>query len=143
MPAIGGGGIPTLSQVREWNTDYLTEAVKYWTGTAVMWEEHFSALVDQIGMRGGARWEGEAADAAFFRAYTDRLSVIGLADQLHEASRIARTGADDISSARDSVLRLVDAAENAGYVVGEDFSVTKPGTFPPAAAAILQAEPKR
>jgi hypothetical protein len=140
MPAIGGGGIPTLSQVREWNTNYLTDAVKYWTDTAVMWEEHFSALVDQIGMPGGTRWRGEAADAAFTRAYSDRLSVIGQADQLHEAARIARTGADDISWARDSVLRLVDAAESAGYVVGEDFSVTKPGTFPPAAAALLQAQ---
>lgn len=134
------GGIPTLSQVRGWTTEYLTEAAEHWTRTAVVWEESFSALADQISSPGGIPWEGEAADAAFARAYSDRLTVIGLADELHAAACIARRGVDQIDGARGAVLRVVDAAEEAGFVVGEDFSVTRPGAFPSAPAAMMQAQ---
>jgi len=138
MPATGG--IPTLSQVRSWNTDYLTEAADHWTRTAVVWEDSFIALANQISMPGGTPWEGEAADAAFASAHTDRMTVIGLADELHAAARIARTGAGQIDFARSAVLRVVEAAEAADFVVGEDFSVTCPGLFDPVTAAARHAQ---
>jgi len=138
MPAAGG--IPTLSQVRSWNTEHLTEGAEHWTRTAVVWEDSFTELANRISMPGGTPWEGEAADAAFTRAHTDRMSVIGLADELHAAARIARTGATEISSARGAALRVVDAAGAVGFVVGEDFSVTSPGYFDPVTAAVRQAQ---
>jgi len=138
MPATGG--IATLSQVRSWNTDYLTEAADHWTRTAVVWEDSFTALANQISMPGGTRWEGAAADAAFASAHTDRMTVIGLADELHAAARVARTGANQIDSARSAVLRVVDAVEAADFAVGEDFSVTCPGLFDPVTAAARQAQ---
>ncbi|WP_313675676.1 hypothetical protein [Mycolicibacterium sp.] len=138
MPATGG--IVTLSQVRSWNTDYLTEAADHWTRTAVVWEDSFTALANQISMPGGTPWEGGAADAAFTRAHADRMTVIGLADELHAAARVARTGANQIDSARAAVLRVVEAAHVGDFVVGEDFSVTCPGLFDPVSAAARQAQ---
>ena len=135
-----GGAVPTLSQVRTWSTEHLTQAADYWTHTAVMWDDHFTDLAHQISAPGGTGWEGDAADAAYRRAHTDRVAVMGQAEQLHDAARVARTGAEDISWARDEVLRGVDAAQNAGFVVGEDFSVTRPGVYHPAIAAVLHAQ---
>ena len=138
MPAAGG--IPTLSQVRMWGTEHLTEAAQSWTHTATVWEDCFTQLTSCIGFPGGTPWEGEAADAAFARAHADRMIVIGLADELHSAARIARTGAVEIAEARRAVLRVVEAAEAAGFTVGQDFSVTCPGRFDPVTAAARQAQ---
>jgi hypothetical protein len=138
MPA--SRGIPTLSQVWSWNTDYLSEAADNWARIAVVWEESFTALANQISVPGGTPWEGAAADAAFARAHSDRMIVIGLADELHAAARIARTGANQIDSARGAVLSVVNAAEAADFVVGENFSVSCPGLFDPVTAAARQAQ---
>jgi hypothetical protein len=138
LPAAGV--VPTLSQVRRWTTAHLTDAADHWTNTATMWQDHFGDLADQISAPGGTAWLGDAADAAYRRAHTDRLTVGGQADMLHEAARIARSGAEEITVAREAVLKLVDAAESAGFVVGETFSVQKPGVYHPAAAAILQTQ---
>jgi hypothetical protein len=133
-------GIPTLSQVRSWGTEHLTDAAQSWTRTATVWEDTFTQLTTRIGFPGGTAWEGAAADAAFARAHGDRMIVIGLADELHAAARIARTGAGEIAEARRAVLRVVEAAGNAGFSVGEDFSVTCPGRFDPVTAAARQAQ---
>jgi hypothetical protein len=106
----------------------------------VVWEDSFTELANQISVPGGTAWEGSAADAAFASAHADRMIVIGLADELHAAAQIARTGANQIDYARSAVLRVVDAAEAAGFVVAEDFSVTCPGLFDPITAAARQAQ---
>jgi len=123
-----------------WGTAHLTEAAQSWTHTATVWEDCFTQLTTRIGFPGGTAWEGAAADAAFARAHGDRMIVIGLADELHVAARIARTGAGEIAEARRAVLRVVESAENAGFSVGEDFSVTCPGRFDPVTAAARQAQ---
>jgi hypothetical protein len=106
----------------------------------MVWEDAFTEVATQISHPGGAAWEGVAAEAAQHRAYTDRLLVIGLADQLHNAARIARTGATQIDEARRLVLRTVDSAESAGFTVGEDFSVTDPRLYDAGTAAVRQAQ---
>lgn len=123
-----------------WGTGHLTEAAQSWTHTATVWEDCFTQLTTRIGFPGGTAWQGAAADAAFARAHGDRMIVIGLADELHVAARIARTGAGEIAEARRAVLRVVESAENAGFSVGEDFSVTCPGRFDPVTAAARQAQ---
>jgi hypothetical protein len=123
-----------------WGTEHLTDAAQIWTGTATVWEDCFTQLTTRIGFPGGTAWEGAAADAAFARAHGDRMIVIGLADEMHAAARIARTGAGQIAEARRAMLRVVESAENAGFSVGEDFSVTCPGRFDPVTAAARQAQ---
>ena len=134
---------PTLSRVRDWDTGYLTEAAAGWSATARSWEDTFTGLVAEIGCPGGVPWEGAAAEAAQRRAHTDRMTVIGLADRLHGASAIARDGAQLIGAARETVLQTVGAAERAGFVVQEDFSVRAAPALPgirTAVAVFLTAE---
>lgn len=132
--------VPTLSQVRNWDIEHLTQAADHWTRTATVWEEKFTELADRISQPGGTPWEGHAAEAAQQLAYSDRMIVIGLADQLHTASDIARAGAREIGEAQRAVLRVVTAAENAGFTVTEYFSVTDPRLYDEATAAVRQAQ---
>ncbi len=131
---------PTLSQVKNWDIKHLTEAANHWTKTATSWEDRFTQLATQILNPGGAPWEGEAAEAAQQRAHSDRLIVVGLADQLHDASKIARIGALQLAEAQRLVLRSVESAQNDGFTVGEDFSVTDHHVYNRAAAALRQAK---
>ncbi len=130
--------VPTLSAVRRWDTDHLTEAAGHWTRTATVWEDAFTELAARIGFPGGTPWEGDAAESAQQRSHRDRMTVIALADQLHGASRVARSGASEIHQARQAVLRIVRAAESAGFVVDQYFSVTDPHCYNAVSAAARQ-----
>lgn len=132
--------VPTLAAVRRWDTDHLIAAAGSWTTAATVWEDDFTELAGRMIAPGGLPWEGQAAEAAQRRSHTDRMNVIGLADQLHSASSIARTGAGEISHARRAVLRVVRAAESAGFIVGEDFSVSDPHFHSAATATARRAQ---
>ncbi len=134
------GVIPTLSAVSGWDTTHLTQAAVHWTNTATTWEDTFTQLSQSIGKPGGSPWLGEAADAAHQRAYTDRLTVIRAADQLHCASAAARSGAEKIRWAQQEVLGAVRRAEQAGFTVGEGFSVGSSNAGSPAMLAARQAQ---
>jgi hypothetical protein len=72
----------------------------------------------------GMDWQGQARDALVARTTADKMTVNPKSDQLREASLTARKGAGDISAVQRSVLYKVDDAHEAGFVVGEDLSVT-------------------
>ena len=131
---------PTRSQVENWDTDHLNAAADHWSKTATVWEDRFTELATQITSPGGSPWEGKAAEAAQQRAYSDRLIVVGLSDQLHDASAIARRGATELQEACRLVRRSIESAENAGFTVGEDFSVTDQHHYSRVAAAARQAQ---
>ncbi|MGY4653757.1 WXG100 family type VII secretion target [Mycobacterium sp. URHB0021] len=138
MPASALG--PTLLQVRTWDTEHLTEAAAYWTGTATVWGDAFTNLSAHIPCPGGSPWVGDAAEAAQHRADADKLTVMGLADQLHHASAVARAGARDIDAAKQGVLAAVNAARDAGFIVGEDFSVVSRESGLASVTATRQAQ---
>src|SRR3954470_12094786 len=138
MPA--SAMVPTLWQVHAWDTEHLTEAAAHWSGTATVWGDAFTHLSAQMPSPGGSPWEGEAAEAAQHRAYADKLTVVNLADQLHHASAIARAGARDIDAAKRGVLAAVNAARDAGFIVGEDFSVVSRESGLASVTATRQAQ---
>jgi len=138
MPASGLA--PTLSQVQTWDTEHLTEAAVHWTSTATVWGDAFSHLSAQVSFPGGSPWEGDAAEAAQQQATTDRLAVMSMADQLQSASAIARVGAREIEAAKQGVQVAVNAARDAGFTVGEDFSVTSRESGSPTAIAAREAQ---
>jgi hypothetical protein len=138
MPA--NSPVPNLSQVQFWDTDHLTDAATHWTNTANLWEETFTQVSQQIPCPGGSPWDGAAAGAAQQRSHTDRLKVTGLAGQLHDASAVARSGADQIQAAKLGVLAAVGAADDAGFTVGQDFSVTSRQTGDASVMAARQAQ---
>jgi hypothetical protein len=114
----------TLSDVREWDTEHLTSAARYWSATANRWEGVFAELERLTHMPGETAWEGAAAGAAQDRAYADRRRVSAVADQLHAASSVASVGVAELQAARYRVIAVVDAAEASGFTVAEDFSLT-------------------
>lgn len=126
MPGVGGVGVLSLSEIQAWDVTHLEDAAKDWTAIAEHWESSFTSIHRASVSPGGTVWEGAAAEAAQERAFADLVKVRGLADVLHECSAIARRGAALLYSAKLSVLDAVEEADNAGYVVGEDLSVTPP-----------------
>jgi hypothetical protein len=113
-----------LSEVHAWDITHLESATRDWTATAQHWETSFSSIHRASVSPGGTVWEGVAAEAAQERAFADLVKVRGLADVLHESAAIARRGAETLFSAKQRVLDAVKDASAAGYVVGEDLSVT-------------------
>jgi hypothetical protein len=124
-------GLPTLSQIRAWDIDHLIEAAEHWGSTADRWDNVYGQVWQQsLGMD----WRGQAREALIDRTTTDTTMVTQKSDQLREAALAARKGAGDISAAQRSVLNKIDDAHEAGFVVGEDLSVTDTQTSRNAAA---------
>lgn len=111
----------TLSQIRGWSTDHLTNAAGYWTKTADQWEDAFLTMRNQSHTM---VWKGAGGDALRQRTGADYTLVSGKADSLRQAAGVARSGASDITSAKRSALNAVEDAQNAGFDVGEDLSVS-------------------
>lgn len=130
----------TLSQIRAWGTEHLVDEASYWISTADQWEDAFLQMRNQSY---AIAWEGTGGDGLRQRTGADLPTVSGKADQLRQAAGIARVGASDISAAQRRVLYAVDDAQNAGFDVGEDLSVTDTrtsGTASEKAARQGQAE---
>jgi len=124
----------TLSQIRAWSTEHLVNAASYWRKSADQWEDAFLQMRNESY---SIAWKGAGGEALRQRTSADLPIVIGKADQLRQAARIARSGASDISAAQRRVLNAVEDAQNAGFDVGEDLSVsyTESGGTPGAQAA--------
>jgi hypothetical protein len=133
--------IPTLTQVRTWSVDYLDDAATHWSSSAHRWEDAYDEAYRQVQYPGGTEWTGEAADAAAFRVGTDRLQVVGAGDDLHATAAAARNSASQLDAAKQRVLEAVAEAEEAGFNVGDDYSVTsRQSGGSPAVQAARQAQ---
>lgn len=135
MAAVVGVGVPSLSEIQAWDLAHLENAATDWTATAQHWEASFTSIHRASVSPGGTVWEGVAAEAAQASAFADLVKVRGLADVLHESAAVARRGAETLYAAKQSVLNAVEDASAAGYVVGEDLSVT-----PSQGGAVAQAQ---
>lgn len=113
--------IPTLSQIEAYTTDHLVDAADHWDSLADRWEDAHWQVRNQSHL---LDWHGAAADALRARTTSDYTVASGLADQLRSTSRIARQQAGILGHLRNRVLYAVEDANNAGFSVGEDFSVT-------------------
>jgi hypothetical protein len=136
VPAVSGG-LPRLSEVQAWDTQHLTTAAQRWADTATRWEGGFAEVVRQSFTPGGSAWEGSAATAAQGRAVADRTQVNRVAERLRTVAADARSGAAELSAARQRVLSAVDATRAAGFEVLNDLTVTylDDGTSAATAAA--------
>lgn len=115
--------LPSLSQIRAWRTDHLTQSASYWTITADGWESSFESIARQMPAPGGYPWVGEAAEAARSRAKLDKLEAADLADCLRMAATAARGAAGDIDVAKAAAFHAIGEAHAEGFVVGEDLSL--------------------
>ncbi|MBV9321826.1 MAG: hypothetical protein JO106_18285, partial [Mycobacterium sp.] len=128
---------PGLSQLLAWPTEHLTEAADFWEATG----GRCFAVANQVWRDAlSVDWQGEAAEALRGATHADMVTTSAVADQLQEAAKVARSGASDLYAARSRVRYAVEDARAAGFVVGEDLSVTDcSGGGSPARRAIRQA----
>jgi hypothetical protein len=113
--------VPGLSALLTWPTDHLTEAAGHWDAVG---ERSFGVAHGVWSDALVADWRGEAADALRTDTHADLMTTSGVADQLQQAATIARGGASELQAARSQVRYAVEDARSAGFVVGEDLSVT-------------------
>ena len=133
--------VPSLSQIRAWDTDHLLDAAATWRATADQWQESFSQVAGHMPAPGGTPWEGPGSEAAQSRASADAIKAGELADSLRSASTVAGKGGDELHAMRQSVLDAIENAESAGFTVGEDLSVTsRYNDLTPAAEMARQAQ---
>lgn len=118
MPAL------TRSDIEAWDTTHLEAAATHWRSTAAHWEGHFETIHTGMLRPGGTAWEGTAADAAAEHSWGDLVKVRGAGDALYTAAGHATNGAGDIAWAKRQVLDIITEAEEAGFTVGQDFSLT-------------------
>ena len=122
--------LPTLSQIQAWDTEHLIEAATYWSKTANQWEDVFLRMRNQSHT---IIWEGAGGDGLRQRTSADLQIVSGIADQLRQATRIARDGAGTIGAAQRRVLYAIQDAHRDGFNVEADLSVTDTRTSRTAA----------
>jgi hypothetical protein len=122
--------VPTLSQIEAYSTDHLVDAADHWDRLADRWEDAHWQVRNQAHV---LAWQGAAADALRARTTSDYTVASGQADQLRSTSRIARQQAGVLDHLRNRVLYAVEDAHNAGFIVGDDFSVTDSRTSRTAA----------
>jgi hypothetical protein len=111
----------TLSQIKSWDVDHLAEAAQHWSAAADRWESVFHEAWQQSY---AVNWQGYGAAALQGRTSADKSLVGSKASQLRQAAAVARNGAGDIDAAQRRVVYAVEDANNAGFKVGEDLSVT-------------------
>src|SRR5262245_6058649 len=92
--------VPSLSQIRAWDTDHLVDAATAWRTTADQWQESFSQVASHMPAPGGTSWEGAGGEAAQSRASSDAIKVAELGVYLRSASTVSGNGADEIHTIR-------------------------------------------
>ena len=114
--------LPGLSALLAWPTEHLTEAAEHWEAVA----GRSYGVANQVWRDSNSvGWHGSAADRLLSATHADMLTTSAVADQLHGAAKVARSGASDLYAARSRVRYAVDDARAAGFNVGEDISVTE------------------
>jgi hypothetical protein len=116
--------LPTRSEIEAWSTTELATAAASWRTAATESEDAFDQHRQNIASPGGTTWEGDAKDAALDRVTND-IGVVGNHGVvLREAAGIAEGGVGDIDAAKREVIDAITEAEDDGFRVGEDLSVT-------------------
>ncbi|GCA97384.1 MULTISPECIES: hypothetical protein [Mycolicibacterium] len=124
VPADGGERLPTRQQIETWQTQHLDDAADRWdakaTTSVAAFEQHHRNVVSP----GGTAWTGSGNEAAVNRVTTDLGVVRHHADVKREATKLARTGAEDVRATRKLVIEAITEAEDDGFAVADDLSVT-------------------
>jgi hypothetical protein len=124
MAAVSSSVLPRRSEIENWHADHLSQtadALKQWREISL---RIFTQHVSNLKSPGGTEWTGKAADAASDRGTSD-LDVVrkqGLVAQ--DAEETARRGSGDVAAAKRRALDAISEAEDDGFKVGDDLSLT-------------------
>lgn len=114
---------PTVSQAQRWRPEALLTLAEDFDVAARLLCERVRAAVGDA-ERSADYWIGAASDAARERARRIGAEADAVARRLVTASAAARDGAEQMGAARDAVLAEVHSAEQDGFLVSDDGSVT-------------------
>ncbi len=93
-------------------TEHLTEAAGYWESIG----ERCYGVANQVWRDAlSVDWQGATADAPRNAKHADMLTTSEVADQLHEAAKVARSGASDLYAARSRIRYAVRDARTARF----------------------------
>lgn len=129
-------GLPTLSQIHDWQTAHLTAAAQRWHQAADRWTAQYAAIDDAVSAPAGTVWRGDGSDAAQRRMADDRAGVEALARRLRAAARVAVDGGAAIDAAKQEALLVIRAVNAMGFEVHEDLAVTGPVGAPTLAMSV-------
>ncbi|ORV14875.1 hypothetical protein [Mycobacterium celatum] len=115
------GPLPSLSELQAWPTEHFGAIAEWCDAEADRWENGFTEVHQQLRE---ADWAGQAYDSAVQRIETDLGKARGGCTALRDAAKILRMAGENEGFAKAAALRAVAEATAAGYVVGEDLSVT-------------------
>ena len=123
-PSGPGGALPSRSQIEEWPTQHLDDAAAQLRSLGSQSVTLFERHRQNVAAPGGTTWEGDAKDAALDRVTADTAVVRRQSAVQDEAADLAENGGHDVRSAKRAALQAITDAEDAGFSVGEDLSVT-------------------
>jgi len=110
-----------LSQVRALSYGQMWDAAGHLDATADLWEDAFNDIHNRVA---SLPWEGDARGATLVRANADVGKAKAAAEAARAAAAVSRASASNLDAAKRNVLHAVDYAAEAGFDVGEDYSVT-------------------
>ena len=119
-PAAAGQALSRTS-VNDWETRHLVDTGEWLRVQARQSREVFDQIHQNVR---GTDWSGDAKDAAVDRAGGDVSVVDRQATAMEEAASIADDGARDIQAAKRDALEAIQEAEDDGFRVAEDLSVS-------------------
>jgi hypothetical protein len=122
--ASPSGGVPTRSEIENWDNTHLEDAAARWRDSAGESEMLFEQHRQNVAVPGATKWSGAAKDAALKRVSTDLAVVQRQSNTQRDAADIAANGVNDLRGAQRSVLNAIAEAEDEGFKVGEDLSIT-------------------
>ena len=122
-----GAAVITKSQIYSWDPSMLTDIGNAWNSMGSDIEDLFDRYKSSVANVNGGPWEGLAADAAQARAESDRAAAIRLVDHLQQVAQIAIDGFDQINPPLERARNAISGAEQAGFFVSEDLTVSYSG----------------
>lgn len=133
-------GSMTRTRIEEFDrtANVLAQSAGWWRNMMAHWEKASTAYVSQVTAPGGTGWRGQAADSAFERADADQRVVLRAAGHAHEMAGTAELGSNCLIGARASALAAITQAEEEGFTVREDLSVTDAYAQTAVARAVRQ-----
>jgi hypothetical protein len=116
--------IPTVSQALSYSTTHLIDAAAHWEDLADRWAFTYGQVHAEAQ---GLPWEGLGAEALQQGIANDHRIASAGAENLRGAARIARLEAPNLNAMHRRLLYALEDAQQAGFTVAEDWSITDTG----------------
>jgi hypothetical protein len=141
VTAVGGPITRSRIEAFDQTAQVLTDLARLLRAGGERLRQTAAAYVEQVNTPNGVEWEGRAAVAAFDTATIDEAAINRAGSHAHDMADVAKRGGDYLRGARESTLEAIAQAEDEGFTVGEELSVSDNSSSTSAAqrAARLQA----